>query len=296
MVCISKKGVLMDIAKYTITNGKDFVLADHKTRDKGLYKDRDDALEDQRANTQIIAEEQDKMYAQDRWGVIILTQAMDAAGKDGLIKHVLTGVNPQGTQVFSFKQPSTEELDHDYLWRVNKRLPERGRIGVFNRSYYEDVLIVKVHNLLATSQLPGELVTEDIWDIRYRQIRDYERYLNENGYILIKFFLNVSKDEQKERFLSRIDEKAKNWKFSTADVRERGYWDDYMAAYEKAIQNTATEQNPWYVLPADRKWYARTLASEIIAQRMLALGNEYPQVSDEKLAELEIARQELMNE
>lgn len=236
------------------------------------------------------------MYAQDRWGVIILTQAMDAAGKDGLIKHVLTGVNPQGTQVFSFKQPSTEELDHDYLWRVNKRLPERGRIGVFNRSYYEDVLIVKVHNLLATSQLPGELITEDIWDIRYRQIRDYERYLNENGYILIKFFLNVSKDEQKERFLSRIDEKAKNWKFSTADVRERGYWDDYMDAYEKAIQNTATEQNPWYVLPADRKWYARTLASEIIAQRMLALGNEYPQVSDEKLAELEIARQELMNE
>lgn len=286
----------MDIAKYRVTNGKDFVLADYATRDKGPYKDRDDALEDQLANTQTIAEEQDKMYAQDHWGVIVLIQAMDAAGKDGLIKHVLSGVNPQGTQVFSFKQPSVEELDHDFLWRVNKRLPERGRIGIFNRSYYEDVLIVKVHNLIASSQLPGELITEDIWDQRYRQIRDYERYLAENGFVLIKFFLNVSKDEQKERFLSRIDEKAKNWKFSTADVRERGFWDNYMDAYEKAIQNTATEQNPWYILPADRKWYARTLASEIIAQRMKALGNEYPQVSEEKLAELEIARQQLMNE
>jgi PPK2 family polyphosphate:nucleotide phosphotransferase len=253
-------------------------------------------LKDQKANTAIIASEQDKMYAQDHWGVIILTQAMDAAGKDGLIKHVLTGVNPLGTQVFSFKQPSAEELDHDYLWRINQRLPERGRIGIFNRSYYEDVLVVKVHNLIASSKLPDQLITDDIWDQRYRQIRDYERYLAENGFIIIKFFLNVSKEEQKERFLSRIDNQSKNWKFSTADVRERGHWDEYMDAYEKAIQNTATEDNPWYILPADRKWYARTLASEIIAKRISALGNKYPDVGEEKLAELEIARQQLEDE
>lgn len=286
----------MDIAKYTVMNGKDFVLADHATKDRGPYKDRDDALADQKANTEIIASEQDKMYAQDRWGVIILVQAMDAAGKDGLIKHVLSGINPQGTQVFSFKQPSVEELDHDFLWRVNKRLPERGRIGVFNRSYYEDVLIVKVHNLVASSQMPGELITEDIWQQRYRQIRDYERYLSENGFVLIKFFLNVSKDEQKERFMSRIEDQSKNWKFSSSDVRERAYWDDYMDAYEQAIRHTATEDNPWYVLPADRKWYARTLASEIIAQRIQALGNEYPHVGQDKLDELEVARQQLLNE
>lgn len=286
----------MDIAKYTVTKGEDFVLADYATKDRGPYKDREDALADQQANTALIAAEQDKMYAQDRWGFIILVQAMDAAGKDGLIKHVLSGINPQGTQVFSFKQPSAEELDHDYLWRVNKRLPERGRIGVFNRSYYEDVLIVKVHNLIATSQLPGERITEDIWQTRYRQIRDYERYLYENGYVLIKFFLNVSKDEQKKRFLSRIDDQSKNWKFSSADVRERALWDDYMAAYEQAIQNTATQDNPWYILPADRKWYARTLASEIIAQRIVELGNEYPHVGQDKLAELAIAREQLINE
>lgn len=286
----------MDIAKYTVTKGEDFRLADYATKDRGPYHDREDALADQQANTTLIAAEQDKMYAQDRWGFIILIQAMDAAGKDGLIKHVLSGINPQGTQVFSFKQPSAEELDHDYLWRINKRLPERGRIGVFNRSYYEDVLIVKVHNLIATSQMPGERMTGDIWQTRYRQIRDYERYLYENGYVLIKFFLNVSKDEQKKRFLSRIDDQSKNWKFSSADVRERAFWDDYMAAYEQAIKQTATEDNPWYILPADRKWYARTLASEIIAQRIVALGNEYPHVGQDKLAELAIAREQLINE
>jgi len=286
----------MDISKYRVSNGSDFVLADYATRDRGPYKKKSHALKDQKANTAIIASEQDKMYAQDHWGVIILTQAMDAAGKDGLIKHVLTGVNPLGTQVFSFKQPSAEELDHDYLWRINQRLPERGRIGIFNRSYYEDVLVVKVHNLIASSKLPDQLITDDIWDQRYRQIRDYERYLAENGFIIIKFFLNVSKEEQKERFLSRIDNQSKNWKFSTADVRERGHWDEYMDAYEKAIQNTATEDNPWYILPADRKWYARTLASEIIAKRISALGNKYPDVGEEKLAELEIARQQLEDE
>lgn len=286
----------MDIAKYRVTDGKSFRLADHPTSDRGPYQDKDAAKVDQETNTDIIIKEQDKMYAQDRWSVIVLVQAMDAAGKDGLIKHVLSGVNPQGTQVFSFKLPSVEEQDHDYLWRINKRLPERGRIGVFNRSYYEEVLVVKVHNLVATSQLPGELMTEDLWDKRYQDIRNYEEYLANNGFVLIKFFLNVSKEEQKKRFLSRIEDQSKNWKFSSGDVRERGFWDDYQVAYEEAIKNTATETNPWYILPADRKWYARTLASEIIAQRIQALGNEYPTLSEAKLQELEQARIMLMEE
>lgn len=286
----------MDISKYRVTDGTNFRLADHPTRDRGPYKDKDEAKDDQDANIEIIKTEQDKMYAQDHWSVIVLVQAMDAAGKDGLIKHVLSGINPQGTQVFSFKVPSTEEQDHDFLWRVNKRLPERGRIGVFNRSYYEEVLVVKVHNLVASSQLPEEFITEDIWQKRYEDIRNYEQYLANNGFVLIKIFLHVSKEEQKERFLSRIDDQAKNWKFSSADVRERGYWDDYQVAYEEAIKNTSTETNPWYVIPADRKWYARTLAGEIIAQRIQALGNEYPTLSEAQMAELEQARKLLTEE
>jgi PPK2 family polyphosphate:nucleotide phosphotransferase len=237
------------------------------------------------------------LYAQDRWAVLLIFQAMDAAGKDGAIKHVMSGVNPQGVQVASFKAPSSEDLDHDYLWRCMKHLPERGRIGIFNRSYYEEVLVVRVHEaLLARQKLPEELVSKRIWSERFEDIRNFERYLSRNGVLIRKFFLHVGRGEQKRRFLERLDDPDKNWKFSTADARERGYWKDYMAAYEEMIGETATEYAPWYVVPANNKWFTRIVVAAAIIDALAALDLQYPKVDKLKRKELAAARKMLMAE
>lgn len=239
-----------------------------------------------------LAELQDMLYAQDRYSILIIFQAMDAAGKDGTIKHVMSGINPQGCQVYSFKQPSAEELDHDYLWRINRCLPERGRIGIFNRSHYEDVLIAKVHpQIVLSGKLPGietlADIDSDFWKRRYRQINDFERYLTENGTVIMKFFLNVSKEEQKNRFLERLNDPAKNWKFSSSDLDERQFWDDYMHAYSDVLTETSTEMAPWYVIPADNKWFMRYAVGRIICERMKQLNLHYPKLSKERLEKLE---------
>jgi PPK2 family polyphosphate:nucleotide phosphotransferase len=237
------------------------------------------------------------LFAQDRWSVLLVFQAMDAAGKDSTIKHVMSGVNPQGCQVFSFKQPSSEDLDHDFLWRCTKCLPERGRIGIFNRSYYEEVLVVRVHEaLLARQQLPPRVVSKHIWDERHADIARFERYLARQGTVVLKFFLNVSKKEQKKRFLERLDEPEKNWKFAAADVRERQHWDDYMEAYEDAIRATASPHAPWYVVPADNKWFTRLVVGAAIIEAMENLDLHYPKVDAAKRKELAAARALLMRE
>lgn len=244
---------------------------------------------------------QGKLYAQDRYSVLVIFQAMDAAGKDGTIKHVMSGINPQGCQVYSFKQPSAEELDHDYLWRINRCLPERGRIGIFNRSQYEDVLIAKVHpEIILSNKLPGVTSLEDVtpkfWKKRYRQINDYERYLTENGTIVIKFFLNVSKDEQKRRFLARLEDEVKNWKFSTSDLKERSYWDDYMKAYSDMLTHTSTEDAPWYVIPADNKWFMRYAVGRILCERMGELDLHYPEMPVEARHKIDDFKKALLDE
>ncbi len=244
---------------------------------------------------------QGKLYAQDRYSVLVIFQAMDAAGKDGTIKHVMSGINPQGCQVYSFKQPSAEELDHDYLWRINRCLPERGRIGIFNRSQYEGVLIAKVHpEIILSNKLPGVTSLEDVtpkfWKKRYRQINDYERYLTENGTIVIKFFLNVSKDEQKRRFLARLEDEAKNWKFSTSDLKERSYWDDYMKAYSDMLTHTSTEDAPWYVIPADNKWFMRYAVGRILCERMGELDLHYPEMPVEARHKIDDFKKALLDE
>jgi len=234
---------------------------------------------------------QERMYAQDRWALLLVFQALDAAGKDGTIKHVMSGVNPQGCQVTSFKQPSSEDLDHDFLWRCNKHLPERGRIGIFNRSYYEEVLVVRVHPELLTKQsLPPKLVTKDIWKTRFRHIRNFEDFLSDQGTVIRKFFLHVSKKEQRRRFLERLDEPEKNWKFSTADVHEREHFGDYMEAYEDLIRHTATKRSPWYVVPADNKWFTRVVVSSVVIDALESIKPSFPKVDGEKLNELQIAR------
>lgn len=244
-----------------------------------------------------LAAMQDILYAQDKWSLLLIFQAMDAAGKDGAIKHVMSGVNPQGCQVTSFKAPSAEELDHDFLWRCQKQLPERGRIGIFNRSYYEEVLVVRVHEeILRSQKLDEKLITQDIWDERFKDIRNFEKYLYRNGTIVVKFFLNVSKNEQKKRFIERIDNPDKNWKFSTADAKERSYWKDYMHAYEEMIRNTSTKKAPWYVVPADNKSYARIVIASAIINSLEALDLKYPKVSKEKIAELTAIKKTLMEE
>lgn len=286
----------MDVSAFKIEEGKNFRLSDIKTSDTGKYGSKQEAAAMLEENIERMSELQDKLYAQDKYSVLIILQAMDTAGKDGIIKHVMTGLNPQSTYVQSFKQPSSEELDHDYLWRINKHLPERGRIGIFNRSYYEEVLVVKVHNLIQGQQLPDECKTEDVWKRRYRQMRDYERYLSENGTVIIKIFLHISKEEQKERLLARIDDASKNWKFSAADIKERGYWDEYQKAYQEAIAETSTGHAPWYVVPADKKWFARLVVSEIVSQTLEKLKLEYPRVSKEQLAILQECKQKLLNE
>jgi PPK2 family polyphosphate:nucleotide phosphotransferase len=242
-----------------------------------------------------LAELQDMLYAQDRWAVLLIFQAMDAAGKDGTIKHVMSGINPQGCQVYSFKAPSAEDLDHDYLWRCMKYVPERGRIGIFNRSYYEETLIVRVHReLLERQTLPPELVTKNIWKERFQDIRSFERYLTRNGVLIRKFFLHISKGEQKRRFLQRLENPEKNWKFSANDIKERAYWNDYMKAYEDMIRNTASPEAPWYVVPADNKWFTRIVVAAAIIEALEGLDLRYPKVSKEQMKELAAAKEALL--
>jgi PPK2 family polyphosphate:nucleotide phosphotransferase len=284
---------------YAVTGKGKFRLKDFDPDDTGplQQEDKPRAKEALQTGVEGLAELQSMLYAQDRWSLLLVFQAMDAAGKDGAIKHVMSGVNPQGCQVMSFKSPSAEELDHDYLWRCSRNLPERGRIGIFNRSYYEEVLVLRVHQqLLQNQKLPPQRIGKDIWEQRFRDIRAYERYLNANGTIVRKIFLNVSRDEQKRRFLDRIDNPEKNWKFSAADARERGYWDDYMAAYEDAISNTATAECPWYVVPANNKWYTRVVVAAIVIDALASLDLRYPSVGKEKLKELATVRRALMKE
>ena len=300
---ISKKELINQARKfskpYCVEDGEKFRLKDYDTKasfnldsdEKPLVKE---VLEH---GVKALSNLQDKLYAQDNWSVLLIFQAMDAAGKDGAIKHVMSGINPQGCEVTSFKSPSSEDLDHDFMWRCQKHLPERGRIGIFNRSYYEEVLVVRVHKKILQSQkLAKKLVTKDIWDERFKDIRNFEKYLTRNGTIVIKFFLNVSKDEQKKRFIERIDNPDKNWKFSAADANERTFWREYMKAYEEMIQNTSTEDSPWFVIPADNKSYARIVIASVIINAMDKLNLEYPKVSPEKIEELKVIKAALLAE
>ena len=282
---------------YRVTNGKKFRLTDVDSGDTGelTSEDKPRAKEALQTGVQALAELQDILYAQDRWSVLLIFQAMDAAGKDGAIKHVMSGINPQGCQVTSFKAPTSEDLDHDYLWRCIKSLPERGRIGIFNRSYYEETLVVRVHpELLSGQKLPKECVTKDIWDERFQDIRSFERYLARNGTVVRKFFLHVSKEEQQKRFLERLDNSDKNWKFSANDAKERGFWDRYMEAYEETIRETATEDSPWYVVPADPKWFTRVIVAAAVIDALASLDLHYPKVSAAKQEELAAARATLL--
>ena len=284
------------IAPFRVTKGKDFALKDFDPDDTGELKsaDKDDAKEMLAAGVDWLAEQQNILYAQDRWALLLVFQAMDAAGKDGTIKHLASGINPQGCEVTSFKQPSAEELDHDYLWRHLRHIPARGQIGIFNRSYYEEVLVVKVHEeLLAHEKLPPSLVTKDIWQERYEDIGNFERYLTRNGIRVLKFFLHVSKAEQKRRFIDRLDEPEKNWKFSPADVAERAHWSEYQVAYEEAIRNTASKHAPWYVVPADNKWFTRLVVQSAVIKAIADLELSYPQITDAERVELAAARARL---
>ena len=281
---------------FRVTDGDGFRLKDIDPGDTLDLnsEDKPRAKEELAIGVHALAELQDMLYAQDRWGVLLIFQAMDAAGKDGAIKHVMSGINPQGVEVYSFKSPSAEDLDHDYLWRCMKRLPERGRIGIFNRSYYEETLVVRVHpEFLAKQKLPPELVTKDIWKDRFQDIRSFERYLVRNGIAIRKFFLHVSKKEQKRRFLERVEEPSKNWKFSASDMEERKFWDQYMEAYEEMIRNTATQDAPWFVVPADNKWFTRVIISAAVIDALGSLNLRYPEVGEAKLKELAAVRKEL---
>lgn len=280
-----------------VDDGRDFELARIDPSGDGLPGSKSDGAEKLARLSARLSELQDMLYAQDRWAVLILFQALDAAGKDGTIKHVFSGLNPQGCQTHAFKAPSAEELDHDYLWRCHTRLPERGRIGIFNRSWYEEVLIVRVHpELLETQRLPEKLVTKRIWKERLEDIAAFERHIARNGTLVLKFFLHVSKDEQKRRFMERLDEPEKNWKFSPGDVMERAHWDAYQSAFEGAIRATACEHAPWFVVPADRKWLTRLAVSEIIVGELEKLGLAYPKVRAAERARLDEARAHLERE
>ncbi len=284
-------------APYRVDDGKKFKLKHFDPADTGglSSEDKPRAKEALADGIEALAALQDRLYAQDRWSVLLIFQAMDAAGKDGAIKHVMSGVNPQGCQVYSFKAPSAEDLDHDFLWRTTKCLPERGRIGVFNRSYYEEVLVVRVHpEILGNQKLPPQLVTKKIWGSRYESIGDFERHLAGNGVLIRKFFLNVSKDEQLRRFMERLDNPDKNWKFSSADAKEREHWDEYMSAYADMIRETSSEQSPWYVVPADNKWYTRMVVAAAVVEALGELELEYPKVDKEKLKELAATRAALL--
>ena len=282
---------------FKVTDGERFRL---KSFDPGdtldlQSEDKARAKEALSYGVETLAELQDMLYAQDRWAVLLIFQAMDAAGKDGAIKHVMSGVNPQGCQVYSFKAPTSEDLDHDYLWRCVKCLPERGRIGIFNRSYYEETLVVKVHpEYLETAKIPYQLINTNIWKGRYKDIRNFERYLSRNGVVIRKFFLHVSKDEQKRRFLARLDNPEKNWKFSANDAKEREHWDEYMKAFQETIRYTATDNAPWYVVPADNKWFTRVVVAAAVIEALTSLDLGYPVVDQKKKKELDAARQSLL--
>ena len=299
---MARKEILAQIQKYIdpfrITKGKDFRLKDVDPGDtRGLRLDKGEAGELLQRGTEWLAEQQDMLYAQDRWSLLLIFQALDAAGKDSTIKHVMSGINPQGCQVFSFKQPSSEELDHDFMWRYAKCLPERGRIGIFNRSYYEEVLVVRVHHeILKQQKLPPPLVGKGIWEERLADIAHFEDYLTRQGTRVLKFFLNVSLKEQKKRFIQRLDEPEKNWKFSASDVREREFWNDYMKAFEEAIQATATKRAPWFVVPADNKWFTRLVVAAAVVEALENLDLAYPQIDAAKEKELENAREALSRE
>ena len=282
---------------YRVIDGSKFRLKDFDPGDRAGVKDKERAQDGLRRGVERLAELQDMLYAQDCYAALFIFQAMDAAGKDSAIKHVMSGINPQGCQVFSFKAPSVEELDHDYLWRTNRCLPERGRIGIFNRSYYEETLVVRVHReLLDRQHLPPSLVTKHLWQERFEDINAYERYLTRNGVIVRKFFLNVSRKEQKKRFLQRLDQPEKNWKFSEADVQEREHWDEYMQAYEEMIRNTATPHAPWYVVPADHKWVTRLIVAAAAVDTLQGLKLHYPEVDATKREGLKAARAALQSE
>jgi PPK2 family polyphosphate:nucleotide phosphotransferase len=287
-----------EIAKpFRINQGKDFRLKHANPGETLGLKGEDErrAKEALTMGIEALAELQDKLYAQDKWAVLLIFQAMDAAGKDGTIKHVMSGVNPQGCQVFSFKSPSAEDLDHDYLWRCMKCLPNRGHIGIFNRSYYEETLVVRVHpEFLARQKVPAELITKKIWEHRFEDIRSFEQYLSNNGVVVRKFFLHLSNEEQQKRFLERIETSDKNWKFSASDAAEREHWDKYMEAYEDMIRNTATEKSPWYVVPADNKWFTRVVVAAAVVETLASLDLKYPEVGKDKLKELAATKAALL--
>jgi PPK2 family polyphosphate:nucleotide phosphotransferase len=284
---------------FRVDKGRHFSLKDFEPADTLHLKDKDKpaAKEALATGIEALAELQDKLYAQDKWAVLLIFQAMDAAGKDSAIKHVMSGVNPQGCQVHSFKAPSAEELDHDYLWRCMKVVPNRGHIGIFNRSYYEETLVVRVHpEYLAHEKMPSKLVTKHIWEQRFEEIRNFERYLVHNGVVVRKFFLNVSKREQKRRFLERIENGEKNWKFSSSDLAERAHWNEYMEAYQEMIRNTATTEAPWYVVPADHKWFTRLVVAAAVVQTLDELDLAYPELGKEQIKQLATARKQLEKE
>jgi len=283
---------------FRVSKGKDLRLKDVDPGDTLEFTEKEHksvAKEMLASGVMALTELQDKLYAQDKWALLLIFQAMDAAGKDGAIKHVMSGVNPQGCQVYSFKSPSSEDLDHDYLWRCMKCLPNRGHIGIFNRSYYEEVLVVRVHpEFLAKQKLPPKLAGKQIWQDRFQDIRNFEKYLARNGVVVRKFFLHVSKKEQKRRFLERINDPQKNWKFSSNDAAERDFWDDYMEAYEQMIQETATKAAPWYVVPADNKWFTRLVVAAAVIETLDDLDLKYPEIGEEKLKELATAKKKLL--
>ena len=283
---------------YRIDHPRRFHLDDIDPGDTaGIHEDTKRAKEVLARGVKLLSELQEKLYAQDRWGLLLIFQAMDAAGKDGTIKHVMSGVNPQGVEVHSFKAPSAEELDHDYLWRCATRVPERGRIGIFNRSYYEEVLVTRVHSeILDRQKIPRKLVGKRIWEERFDDINAYERYLTRNGVAIRKFFLHVSKPEQKRRFLARLEEQAKNWKFSLSDMNERQYWKDYQHAYEDMIRHTSTEHAPWYVVPADNKWFTRLVVAAAVVDALDGLDLAFPKVDAAMRKELGVARKRLEDE
>jgi len=283
--------------RFLVDSGKDFRLKDFDPADTGHLKSKEHAAEALQEGVAKTAELQDRLYAQDNWALLLIFQAMDAAGKDGAIEHVMSGVNPQGCEVHSFKVPSEEELQHDFLWRTTRVLPERGHIGIFNRSYYEEVLVVRVHpELLKNEKIPPSLDTKKIWDERFEDICCFERHMERSGTVIRKFFLHVSKEEQKKRFLKRLEESEKNWKFSVGDVRERQCWDDYQKAYEEMICNTAKKHAPWYVVPADNKWFTRLVISSVIVDTLESLHLQYPKVDAEKKKGLDAARKQLEKE
>jgi PPK2 family polyphosphate:nucleotide phosphotransferase len=280
---------------YCVTDGKKFRLKDFDTGDTNGVKSKKVAQGLLQRSSLMLAEMQEKLYAQDVWALLLIFQGMDAAGKDGAIKHVMSGINPQGCDVYAFKAPTNEELEHDFLWREHKVVPGRGKIGIFNRSYYEEVLVVRVHPpLLKAEKLPDELITKHIWQERYEDINSFERFLVRNGVLIRKFFLHISRAEQKKRFLGRLDDSKKNWKFSMGDIKERKFWDDYQEAYEEMVQNTATKRAPWYVIPADNKWYARLVVAAAIVEALDGLDLAFQDVDKEKKKELDEIREALL--